>query len=370
MKKHFFITGLTLSLCLASCIQEEALNVEAAIDGCKGSNIQLLTINSENKKIDIYVQDGADISQQELVFELPEGATIEPKEKQPKDNPPIYDFSLSDNRKFIVTSEDKSNNAEYDISIFKMELPLLYSFDNLAETNPYHILYLSDQSKKLQWASGNPGYKLTGIANNANDYPTSQVDEGKKGYCIKLETKDTGGFGQQVSMPIAAGNLFIGSFESSNAVLKPLEATLFGYPFTKIPTRMTGYYKFKAGQQMTDAEKKPIDGKDSFDIYAVMYEAQNNDFFLNGGNSLTDPSIVKLARIKAEDAKETDEWTYFDIPFETKNGKSIDMDNLKNGKYKLAIVLSSSINGAYFLGAIGSTLWVDELEIVCETNNQ
>lgn len=99
------------------------------------------------QKIDIYVQDGADISQQELVFELPEGTTIEPKEKQPKDNPPIYDFSLSDNRKFIVTSEDKSNNAEYDISIFKMELPLLYSFDNLAETNPYHILYLSDQSK-------------------------------------------------------------------------------------------------------------------------------------------------------------------------------------------------------------------------------
>lgn len=46
------------------------------------------------------------------------------------------------------------------------------------------------------------------------------------------------------------------------------------------------------------------------------------------------------------------------------------MDNLKNGKYKLAIVLSSSINGAYFIGAIGSTLWVDELEIVCETNNQ
>lgn len=84
---------------------------------------------------------------------------------------------------------------------------------------------------------------------------------------------------------------------------------------------------------------------------------------------MTDKSIVRLARINSDDAKETDEWKSFDIPFETMNGKSINSEDLKNGKYKLAIVLSSSINGAYFIGAIGSTLYVDELEIICETNN-
>lgn len=369
MKKKYRLLGLIIPFCLLSCIKEEALNVEAAIDGCKGSNIQLISINNENKEIEIYVPDGTDLSQQELIFELPEGATVSTDEKQPKDNPPLYDFSINNNRKFIVTSEDNSNSAEYNISIFTMELPLLYSFDNLVSGNPYDILYLSDQTKKLQWASGNPGFKLTGMGNKAKDYPTVQSSEGKKGYCVKLETKDTGSFGSVAGMPIASGNLFIGTFDLSNALSKPLEATQFGYPFTKIPTRMTGYYKYKAGTQMTDADKQPIEGKDKFDIYAVMYEAGESDFFLNGGNSLTDKSIVRLARINSDDAKETDEWKSFDIPFETMNGKSINSEDLKNGKYKLAIVLSSSINGAYFIGAIGSTLYVDELEIICETNN-
>ena len=39
---------------------------------------------------------------------------------------------------------------------------------------------------------------------------------------------------------------------------------------------------------------------------------------------------------------------------------------LKNGKYKLAIVFSSSIMGAYFEGAVGSELWIDEVEIKYE----
>ena len=368
--KYNYLLWIGLSICLSSCIQDEALNVEAAIDNCKGTNIQLVSLNNEKKTIDVYVTAGSDISQQELLFELPEGASLEANKKEPKDNPPIYDFSNGNSRIFTVTSEDKANTAEYNITITKMELPLEYSFENLQSEDPYHIIYLSDTSKKLVWSSGNPGFKLTGMGKNAKSYPTVQVAEGKEGYCVKLETKDTGSFGQTAKMPIASGNLFIGSFDLANALSKPLEATQFGYPFTEIPESLTGYFKFKAGEQMTDEEKKPITGKDVFDIYAVMYEAAESDFFLNGGNSLTDKSIVKMARIKKEDAIETDEWTYFDIPFETKNGKSINMDNLKKGKYKLTIVLSSSVDGAYFKGAIGSTLYVDELKIKCKTNNQ
>lgn len=369
MRKNYWLAGIILSLCFTSCIQEEALNVEAAIDSCKGANIQLVNINNEKKEIEIYVPDGTDISKQELLLELPQGATVTTENKQPNDNPPIYDFSIEKDRTFIVTSEDGNNKAIYNISIFTMELPLLYSFDNLSQDNPYHAFYLSDQTKKLQWASGNPGFKLTGMASNNTDYPTVQSSDGEKGYCVKLETKDTGSFGSLAGMPIASGNLFIGTFDLSNALSEPLEATQFGYPFTKNPTKITGYYKFKAGPQMTNAQKEPITGKDCFDIYAVMYEVQDSNFFLNGENSLSHGSIVKLARIKTEDAKETDEWTYFEIPFEAQNNRSIDSEKLKNGKYKLAIVLSSSVNGAYFIGAIGSTLYVDELEIVCETNN-
>ena len=61
-----------------------------------------------------------------------------------------------------------------------------------------------------------------------------------------------------------------------------------------------------------------------------------------------------------------DEWTAFELPFEPMNGKEINKSKLQDGKYKLSIVLSSSVKGAYFKGAVGSTLYVDELELISE----
>ena len=87
---------------------------------------------------------------------------------------------------------------------------------------------------------------------------------------------------------------------------------------------------------------------------------------LDGSNSLTSENIVAKAQISEEDAVETDEWTAFELPFEPMNGKEINKSKLQNCKYKLSIVLSSSVEGAYFKGAVGSTLYVDELELISE----
>lgn len=120
---------------------------------------------------------------------------------------------------------------------------------------------------------------------------------------------------------------------------------------------------------MTDENNNTIpNSTDTGDIYAVLYEAPTSDFSLDGdlfpnGQSI-DEHIVSMARI--EKTIETDEWTYFDLPFTSQNGKTIDKEGLRNGKYKLAIVFSSSIMGAYFQGAVGSELWIDEVEIICE----
>ena len=107
-----------------------------------------------------------------------------------------------------------------------------------------------------------------------------------------------------------------------------------------------------------------IFARDTFDIYAILYETDDNVEYLDGTNSLTSPNIVMMARL--EDKKESDEWVPFSIPFILKPGKSIDMDILSSGKYNFSIVLSSSIEGAYFNGAVGSTLLVDEMELTCD----
>ena len=68
----------------------------------------------------------------------------------------------------------------------------------------------------------------------------------------------------------------------------------------------------------------------------------------------------------AEEALEKDQWTPFNLSFKAQNGKEINETELQKGKYKLGIVFSSSVDGAYFRGAVGSTLYIDEVELICE----
>lgn len=184
----------------------------------------------------------------------------------------------------------------------------------------------------------------------------------KTGKCLSLVTRSTGFFGSIMGMPIAAGNLFIGSFDVGNAMSNPLKATKFGLPFRHIPTYLAGYYKYKAGDQFTEGGK-PVSGKrDICDIYAIMYETSESVPTLDGTNAFTSPNLVSIARI--DDAKETDEWTYFKLPFHMLSGKYIDKEKLTAGKYNVAIVFTSSLEGDHFNGAIGSTLLIDEVELI------
>ena len=374
MKIKTLIACFILACAATSCIQDEALNSEAAIDVCSGDDVQLANIDADSKVINVYVNKGADLSKQKLEFTLPQGATIKVNTPITGDTESTYDFSEEPHsRKFTVTSEDGQWQPVYTVNVILAELPTLFKFEELLTTSSeYDTFYeftpatSQEISKVLQWSSGNPGFKLTGMANSKTDYPTVQVANGFRGKGVKLETRDTGSFGASVKMYIAAGNLFIGTFEVGNALANPRKATNFGFQFDKRPKTLKGHYKFKAGD-VYSAEGKPQEGvRDKCDIYAVMYEAENNSVMLNGDDVFTSDKLVSLARIKPEDVVESDQWTDFEIPFEPVKGRVIDDTKLKNGEYKLGIVFSSSVDGAYFKGAVGSTLYVDEVELICE----
>ena len=355
MKIKTLIAYFIFTCAISSCIQDEALNSEAAIDVCSGDDVQLANIDADSKVINVYVNKGADLSKQKLEFTLPQGATIKVNTPITGDTESTYDFSEEPHsRKFTVTSEDGQWQPVYTVNVILAELPTLFKFEELLTTSSeYDTFYeftpatSQEISKVLQWSSGNPGFKLTGMANSRIDYPTVQVANGFKGKAVKLETRNTGDFGAMVKMYIAAGNLF-------------------GFQFYKHPIALKGYYKFKAGE-VYSVEGQPQTGKrDKCDIYAVMYEAENNSIMLNGDNVFNSDKLVLLARIEPEDIVESDEWNEFTIHFESVKGREIDDTKLQNGKYKLGIVLSSSVDGAYFRGAVGSTLYVDELELICK----
>jgi hypothetical protein len=60
------------------------------------------------------------------------------------------------------------------------------------------------------------------------------------------------------------------------------------------------------------------------------------------------------------------EWNFFSEPFQLLPGKTFSEERLKDEGYAIAVVATSSRQGAYFEGAVGSTLYLDELRIVWE----
>ena len=374
MKIKSVIAGIMLCLAVTSCIQNEALNVEAAIDGCSGSDIQQCLIDPNEFTVQLYASRAADPSKININFNLPAGASIVPVQRFTEDGINTYNFKDENPRLFKVTSEDGAFSAIYTIRLWQTEMPFTYDFETLSSDNPYHKFTEDNPSsgtiiRRLELASGNPGFELTKMAKAPDGYPTVQVNGGVDGgKCVKLETKDTGSFGSMVKMYIAAGNLFIGSFEVGQALSgNAMKATHFGFPFFYYPLRLEGWYKYKAGPTFS-SKGKPVEGrKDECDIYGVLYETDDNVQFLDGSTSLNSPNIVTLAR-NIKELPETDIWKQFNFKFEPQNGKSIDPDKLGKGIYKLDIVFSSSVDGAKFEGAVGSTLYIDKVTIAHTSN--
>ena len=138
--------------------------------------------------------------------------------------------------------------------------------------------------------------------------------------------------------------------------------------YIKIPLSLKGVYKYKGGDNYVDGSDKNnikdnLGTQDECAIQAVLYEAvgaDGKDVILTGVDINDSDYRVAVARL--EDGTDKAEWTAFNVPFEYLEGKAYD----KEKTYKLAIICSSSKEGDKFKGAVGSTLIVDELEVLGE----
>lgn len=99
-----------------------------------------------------------------------------------------------------------------------------------------------------------------------------------------------------------------------------------------------------------------------------MYETDEQTKYLTGYDALTSPNLISIARFKDEDKKESGDWTFFDLPFNNLPGREIDPVKLEQGKYNVSIIFTSSIEGGSFRGAVGSTLLIDDVELIHEDN--
>lgn len=368
-----------VALTLASCIQSEPLNSECDIEYAtvEADNWQELfysendmakEVPSADSTVVFYLLDGfADfdkLTSLQVYFDITEGATISPESGS------AQDFS-GDGVNYRVTSEDGSWWRDYTVKFTTMpSLITDLSFENYQFVDRYYEWYeLSTHGDTIfQWASGNPGFAISRSSATTDEFPTLPYDDDCiSGHAVKLETCDTGPFGAMVNMRLAAGNLFIGTFDVTYALLDAMAATNFGLPFNKKPISFEGYYKYQPGDDFQNRKGTILeDSIDAPDLYAILYKNTDDNgaaMTLKGDDVLTNDNIVAMARV-TNPVYDFNTWTYYNIPFDYYS--DVDDDLLKNYGYSLAVVFTSSIEGASFSGAIGSTLIVDEVKVNCQ----
>lgn len=325
------------------------------------------TVLSTDTAIVFVVRGNADVTSLSPEFTLSPCATVSPASGSTHDfsqGPVLYTVTSQDGRwtrrysvSVVPTTHEVADTTCYDFEHFELETAnqRYYTWHNV----------LADGALGNDWATANAGYRISMGSAQPMDYPTTPLLDGYDGAAVCLRTSDTGPFGAMANKRLAAGNLFLGTFDIAVAMSDHLHATRFGIPFTSKPDRFTGYYTFEPGATVQDFYGKPITGRvDSADVYAVFYrnhDAAGAEVVLYGDNVLSSSQIVAVANLGY--VAPTTTWTAWDVEFVYR--EDIDEQLLANRGYSLAIVFSSSRRGGDFVGAIGSRLCIDKVRLIC-----
>ncbi len=365
---------LCLPLFFVSCVKEEPKNNEcdilsAWVEGAEyeiffyqGTQMRIDNIASNVTEIVFQVRTKSGLPPMPVQFTLTPGAIIEPA------NGSLQDFSNGPVT-YTVTSEDGEWTRTYSVDFQEVtsSVSYLFSFEHVAVDTfsngcTYHVFYEVENGERRNiWASGNAGVAILHSDWTPEQFPTYSTANGYQGKGVCLNTQSTGAFGAAFHKPIAAGNLFLGKFLVDSVLTNALAATRFGIPTRQQPVKVSGWYKYHPGDEFTNASMEIVPGRvDQAHLYAVFYRNQDeggNPVILDGTNTLTSPYIVSKARLVPP---ATDEWTHFEMIFE---GGTADPAILATMGYSYTVVFSSSKDGDTFEGAIGSTLYIDEVMV-------
>lgn len=370
--KYTYLLAL-LVLLFTGCIKDEPQNMEcdileAWVEGdalsqhfSQATDMRLSDVPSSQEQLTFIVRQRAALPPVAVHFRLSPGATVTPADGS------LQDFSRGP-VVYTVTSEDGQWHRSYTIDFREATLPSSHhDFEDfeLSSNGKYYLWYdrADDGTKEGIWASGNEGFMIAKPNAPATDYPTVPDADGYDGYCVRLTTRSTGSWGKTFKKPIAAGNFFLGSFDSRFALTNTLKTTNMGIVYTKEPVRVTGYYKYQPGEVFTDKDFHEVSSRiDEPTIHAALYlnhDEQGNTVMLHGDDVRTSPYIVRRAEVAS--MPPTSEWRRFEMTFE--GTTPIDAELLANRGYNLSLVFSSSKTGDTFEGAVGSTLYIDKVEI-------
>ena len=220
--------------------------------------------------------------------------------------------------------------------------------------NTKKIWFVYAEGGEMFWDTGNTGSALAN--KNVTVYDESKPHGGKRS--IKLASEN-------VIIKFAAGNLFAGEYVKTDGTDGILD---FGRPFIARPTSLKGWFKYTCtpitqvaddpGDQFEDAQKGMNDkahiyialGDWSSPVRIQTKKSKRQLFNKNDEHIIAYQEMIVGETVSG--------WTEFKL--------KLDYRSLTRKPTHIVVVASASKYGDYFTGGDGSTLWLDDLELIYE----
>ena len=238
-------------------------------------------------------------------------------------------------------------------------------FEDWQKPDKVWLIYPSGGS--MFWDSGNHG-SATMNANVTNYDETIKAPGSSGNRSIKMVSQFVGVFGIG---KFAAGNVFAGQYLQTDGTDGILG---FGRPFTSRPSKLKGYMKYISTAITERANYAPDDAPaigapDQAFIYVAIGDWKNETgaeppVLIKTKESViklfdkTGPGVIAYGELVQSTSTEGENM----IPFEI----TLDYRDLTRKPLYFVVVASASKYGDYFTGGEGSTLWLDDLELVYE----
>mgnify|MGYP001817171407 FL=1 len=204
------------------------------------------------------------------------------------------------------------------------------------------------------WGTANRGLALGGSAGNTSK------QQGDNSYYVKMES-----VAAPALVRIAAATIFIGKFtDGFPSVTDPKSNITLGTPFSARPLSFSFSYTYQPGPNNEDDTGNPLSYGDQCDIYLFLENREGSEVkrvgtaWFRSGMAVSAWSRENIA-IKYGQLEPSDPWFDYAQPAEGE----VWGDGTETVTH-ITILATSSFEGDFFKGAIGSTLELDDIELV------
>lgn len=340
------------------------------------------SVNAGARTVNVEVPEGVDLAALKIAkLELIETASCEWKEGDVVD--------LSSSRTIVVRTE-----AEYEWTITASNADHVVQALSGGDFENWNMWMTTASTPKTvwePWAAGaefgktrwwDTGNQGVTTLYNSNTVP---LEESYKGRGAELKTV-------LAAIKLAGGNIFFGRFGGMDG-LSDAKIEL-GHPWKDKPRELKGWYKYSPvkidrthsnskyltmwaencneGVAVTATEMKTR--MDSFSVIVALWadpSGEDKPFVASTRVTAfsdflkTTPGVIAWGRLTGNEA--VADWTQMDIPIEYPQGdyspdSAVSLPLPANTRLIVSITASKDCN--YFIGGVGSTMWVDELELV------